>query len=260
MKKRKYYGDKDFQYGDLRLPDSVGPFPVAVVIHGGFWRSAYGLDLMDDFCEALTAKGIATWNIEYRRVGHAGGWPGTLIDAARATDYLPKLQNDFNIDLDRVITIGHSAGGHLALWLAGRHNLPEDSELNVSPAPIKLCGAISLAGVSDLALMQEVHELRGENDPVKDFLEGSPKDVPERYAQASPIQLLPIGIQQVLIHGSLDIEVPVGISHHYIQAAKESGDNAGLIEMPSAEHYKLIDPESEAWPTILAEVKKLLDM
>ncbi|WP_233192848.1 alpha/beta hydrolase [Sporosarcina sp. P29] len=219
--KRYYYGDLDYQFGDLRIPNSEGPHPVAVVIHGGYWKSDVALDTIADLAKSLTKHGIATWSIEYRRVGQAGGgWPGTLTDAALAIDYLAELAKNVNLDLSRVVTIGHSAGGHLALWLAGRHRLPEKSAINTSNSPFAVQGAISLAGVADLSLMEDVLSagekiLKNKFNPVRDLLGGTPLEVPERYEQASPIRLLPLGVPQVLIHGALDNIIPIGISQGY---------------------------------------------
>jgi acetyl esterase/lipase len=261
---RVFYGDNENQFGDLRIPQGNGPHPVAIVIHGGFWRARVGLDNMNRVALDLTNRGIATWNIEYRRVGQeGGGWPGTFIDVAKAADYLYTLAESYPLDLNRVITIGHSAGGHLALWLAARHRLPATSVLKTTDSPLSVHGAVSLAGVGDLALMQEVHHIREDrqklvDNPVFDLLCGDPDTVPERYAEASPIQLLPIGVKQLLVHGPLDIHVPIGISLSYRNAAELSGDDIKMIEIPTAEHFKLIDPDSEAWPVIVTEVTKLL--
>src|SRR5438132_9320670 len=116
------YGPDRFQFGDLRLPSGSGPRPVAIVIHGGFWREKYDLEYIVPVCEALTAAGVVTWNLEYRRIGNAGGgWPGTFEDVAAGADHLHSLAHEFNLDLNRVIAIGHSAGGHLAFWLASRN-------------------------------------------------------------------------------------------------------------------------------------------
>ncbi len=115
------YGPGQFHFGDLRVPKTRGPHPVAIVIHGGFWRAKYDLDYIGHLCAAFTAAGMTTWNIEYRRLGNTGGgWPGTFEDVVRAADHLEKIARDFALDLYRVITVGHSAGGHLALWLATR--------------------------------------------------------------------------------------------------------------------------------------------
>src|SRR5579864_48582 len=124
------YGTDQFQFGDLRLPQSAGPHPVAIVVHGGFWRAQYGLEYAGHLCAALAHAGIATWNLEYRRIGNPGGaWPNTFLDVAQGADYLRVLAEKYPLDLKRVITAGHSAGGHLAVWLAARHRIPAGDPL-----------------------------------------------------------------------------------------------------------------------------------
>lgn len=259
-----FYGSDENQFGELRLPKSDGPHPVAIVIHGGFWREPFKLDLMTKVAENLTANGIATWNIEYRRVSNRGeAWPETLTDVAQACDFLASLADDYSLDLSKVITIGHSAGGHLATWLAARHKLSKESELFTTDTPLTISGVISLAGVLDLETMHDVHEYRDQtlslepNNPTADLLGGSPKEVPERYRQASPIELLPLGVQQVLIHGALDVHVPIGISTNYHRMAQEAGDFVKLVELPQAEHFMLTDISSQAWEFVLEEVELL---
>jgi acetyl esterase/lipase len=216
---------------------------------------------MDDMAIDLTSYGVATWNIEYRRVGQVGGaWPGTFLDVAHATDFLKTLSQDLPLDLGRVVAIGHSAGGHLALWLGARHLLSKESELR-SPleVPLPLKGVVSLAGVSDLKMMYDIHRLAGrEVNPTFDFLGGRPEDVPLRYEEGSPIQKLPLGVPQILIHGALDVNVPVGMSTYYAGKAKKAGDQVALVELPLTEHFKIIDPKSDSWPTILKETLQLL--
>ena len=191
-KTRIAYGNDPFQFGDLRVPGESGPHPIAIVIHGGFWRAKYDLEYIGPVCDALTAAGIATWNLEYRRLGNpGGGWPGTLDDVAAGADHLGSIGAQFNLDLNRVISVGHSAGGHLALWVAFRKKL--------------LTGAISLAGVVDLRRAWELHL---SNNVVADFLGGSPDQVPDRYDFASPFEHLPLGIPQKLFHGTADESVP----------------------------------------------------
>lgn len=255
IKLRISYGSDPSQFGDLRLPDGDGPHPVVIVIHGGFWYDRYGLDLMDDMSDDLTARGFATWNIEYRRVGQAGGgWPGTLLDVCDAVDYLNVLAQNHPLDLNRVVTIGHSAGGHLALWVAARHKLPAGSIVSPKTEPLRVHGAISLAGVSDLRLMWEVRQT---DSPPVDFLGGTPAEVPDRYAAASPIELLPLGLPQVLVHGTEDDRVPHEMSDKYYNLAMELGDSVALIELPGVEHFKVIQPTSEAWTPIVTALIEL---
>jgi len=266
---KKYaYGDQPSQFAELRIPKGEGPHPVAISVHGGFWKNRIPLDIMNPLVEDLTARGIATWNIEYRRVGEeGGGWPGTFIDVANATDYLQKIAKENNLDLSRVVIVGHSAGGHIGLWLAARHLLPEDSELHTTDFPLNIKTVISLAGVCDFALMEATHrmrisEMRGavSDNPVRDLMGGTPLEVPERYAQASPIQLLSIQSEQVLIHGGCDLNVPIGISQSYHKAAIVAGADVKLIEIQNAEHFKVINPKSECWPIIAKEVMKAAEV
>jgi|SRR5437016_6028550 len=229
MTKRIPYGSGEFHFAESRVPQTDGPYPVAIVIHGGFWRALYGLDYIGPACDALTAAGIATWNIEYRRLGHAGGgWPGTFDDVSNAADHLQSIAPQYNLDLNRVIAMGHSAGGHLALWLGTRKKW--------------LRGVISLAGVGDL---RRAWELKLSNNVVAEFLGGSPDEVPDRYRFASPIEQLPLGLPQKLFHGTLDDSVPYEISQRYVQAAKHRGDDAELITLENAGHFELVDPRTK---------------
>lgn len=252
---RLRYGQSKFHFGDLRLPTGAGPHPVVVGIHGGFWRARYDLTHFGHACAALTAAGIATWNIEYRRIGNiGGGWPNTLLDVARATDHLRTLAKTYRLDLSRVATLGHSAGGHLALWVAAHRHLPTGNPLH-TPNPLLLRAAVSLAGVVDL---RRAWELRLSNNVVKQLIGGPPEKYPDRYAAASPIELLPIHIRQVLIHGDQDDTVPIEISRRYRDAARREGDNVNLVELPDAGHFELIDPRSREWPTVLHTMQALL--
>jgi len=235
------YGSDPFQFGDLRLPSGPGPHTVAIVIHGGFWRAQFDLKHIARLAEALTATGWATWNIEYRRLGNpGGGWPGTLADVAAAADHLRELGSEHALDLDRVVAVGHSAGGHLALWLAARSRLPADSPLHSKP-PLPLHAAVSLAGIADL---RRAWELGLNNKVVASLLGGSPMEVPDRYAAASPAEMIPLGVHQILIHGTADKIVPFEISETYHHAARSRGDEATLIPLNGAGHFEGVAPET----------------
>src|SRR5215468_9805667 len=186
---RVSYGSNEFQFGELRLPKGPGPYPVAIVIHGGCWMSQYGLSYMGHLSAALTEAGVATWSIEYRRVGNqGGGWPGTFEDVSRAADHLRKIAKTYPLDLNRVIAVGHSAGGHLALWLAARKILPKDSPV-YSPDPLPLRGVAPLAGITDLRRVGTACDAN-----VPQLMGGSATDKTAIYNQASPIDLLPLGV------------------------------------------------------------------
>jgi acetyl esterase/lipase len=252
------YGAEPLQFGELYLPEGSGPHPVVILIHGGFWRAAYRLTLMRALAGDLVQKGIAAWNIEYRCVGDTGGgWPGTLQDVARATDYLETLASTYALDLTRVVAVGHSAGGQLALWLAARSRLPKNSQLTMNDTPLPLAGVVSLAGACDL---KHVWHLNLGQGAVAELLGGSPCKVPERYSTASPTALLPLGIPQVLIHGKRDDLVPLIVSQEYAQKAALAGDRVRLIELPGVDHFVLIDPTSAAWGITIAEIQELYDV
>jgi len=265
---RLSYGPMASQFGELYLPRVLRSDLTVILIHGGFWRSHYGLDLMTDLARDLAMRGIAVWNIEYRRLGEAGGgWPATLLDVARAADYLRVLAPIHDLKLQRVVSMGHSAGGHLALWLAARHCIGRASILHPAyptatgsrvadsqdnSSPLKLAGAISLAGAVDLELCWQ---LKLSSGVVATLLGGSPTQVPERYAAASPAALLPLGIPQVLIHGALDDIVPLQVSQAYTQRAIAAGDRVTLIQQADAGHFTLIDPCSLAWTSIVQALR-----
>lgn len=247
------YGTDPSQFGELRLPPGKGPHPVVVVIHGGCWYSEYDLTHLESLNARLTSLGVATWSLEYRRIGNPGGsWPGTFVDVARGTDHLRTLARSYPLDLKRVIAIGHSAGGQLALWLAARHRLPKSSPLYINN-PLPLGGVISLAGITDLRKYRP-----NCGDAVNKLLGGSPEEVPDRYQQTSPIDLLPLRVEQRLIQGTLDKIVPVAFSKEYDVAARKSGDNVRLAILPNAGHFDLIAPQSSAWPSIESAVHSLL--
>ena len=230
------YGPHPDQYAELQLPAGDG-LGVAVVIHGGFWRAAYDASLGRPLTEDLVERGWIAYNIEYRRVGNGGGWPTTLADVAAAIDYLSQL----DLDLSQVVAIGHSAGGHLAVWAAGRPTLPP---LAPGAAPlVTVTGVISQAGVLDLrtGAAQGVG-----GTAIPDLLGGGPDEVPDRYAWADPIVQVPLPVPVVCIHGRDDDSVPLAQSEAYVAAAKQAGGVAELVES-DGDHMAHVDPSSTAW-------------
>ena len=235
---RVKYGPDANQFIDLRLPAKGKPHPIVINIHGGFWRAKYGLDHAGHLCAALTAKGFATANLEYRRVGNEGGaWPGTFADIRSAYQFLIQNARNHNFDARRVVVMGHSAGGQLALCLAAHE-----------PSVV---GVISLAGVVDL---QQAYQLHLSHDAVVEFLGGKPADVPDHYREADPMQLSILQARQWLIHGSTDDTVPPAFSRDYVDLKKKrSGkekEDVHLLEIRGADHFDLIDPKSAAWPQV----------
>lgn len=252
---RLSYGGDRLQFGDLWLPDRAGPHPVAVVVHGGFWFNAYDLELMTPMSNAFAEAGVAAWNIEYRRIGDSGGgWPGTFLDCALATEYLSVIAPEHTLDMRHVVTIGHSAGGHLALWLAARGKIPAGDTL-YSGKPLALNAAISLAGVADL---RRGWELGLGGGAVEKLIGGSRDKMLARFATASPAELLPLGVKQILIHGTADDRVPYEISQAYQALASSRGDDATLVTLPGAGHFEVIDPSTAEFARVLAAVKSTL--
>jgi acetyl esterase/lipase len=245
---RLRYGRLPSQHAELRVPPGAGPHPLAVVVHGGFWLAAYDLRLMSPVCEALTAQGVATWNVEYRRLGEdGGGWPGTFRDVAAAADRVRDLAGEYRLDMGRVVSVGHSAGGHLALWLAARRRLADPHDPLFVARPLVPRTAIALAGVPDLRAAAGF-------DAVRRLMGGTPDEVPARYASGSPAELLPLGVRQILVHGTADSLVPFAMSEAYQAAAAARGDDAVLVPFVGAGHFEPIDPASTPGAQVLALV------
>jgi 3-dehydroquinate dehydratase type II len=231
------YGPEADQVGDLRVPPGPGPHPVAALIHGGFWREPWRSDLMDGLAVDLTSRGIATWNIEYRR--GPDRWRDAFSDTAGGVDHLTSLAADFPLDLDRVAAAGHSAGAQLALWVASRSRLPDDSRWALPAVPVRL--AIALAGIVDLG--RALDDQLG-NGAVEEFFGGRPP------ANASPHELLPLGVPQLVAHGTADDRVPVAYSRAYVEAARTAGDTVHYLEFENADHFELIDQRSAEWNAV----------
>ncbi|MFB9908450.1 alpha/beta hydrolase family protein [Allokutzneria oryzae] len=231
------YGEHPDHVADLWFPRGEGPHPVAVVIHGGFWRAEYDRVHARPMCNALRAEGYLVCAVEYRRTGQpGGGWPGTFDDVAAFLGALPALLGD-DADLGRVALIGHSAGGHLALWAASRR---------------AVTGVVSLAGVCDLGLASR---LRLDNDAVGNLLGGTPESVPDRYEAADPTRFPPTAVPTVLLHGDADGIVPVEASRNYAAVA---GERCELRVLSGADHFAVIDPLSAAWPEVLRALADVL--
>lgn len=256
---RSAYGPAAPQFGKLRLPKGRGPHPVAVVFHGGCWLTLYAdLQNTEAFADALRDEGIATWNVEYRCVDqHGGGWPGTFLDVGQATDHLRTLATDHKLDLDRVITVGHSAGGHLALWTAGRHKLPEYSPLWTAD-PLPLRGTMALGGPGDLKRFTAHADAECRHGIVMELLGSTPEDVQERYQYVSPIELVPLGLPQIVISTEHDWVVPPELGEAYTKVAMDVGDEAQHMVIPAAGHHEFMVPGSVTWPSILRSAKSLL--
>lgn len=250
------YGPDPSQFVELTLPDSTtGPAPVAVVVHGGFWRSEYGLDLGRPLAATLPGRGWAALNIEYRRVGNGGGYPATFTDVAAAIDLLAGAaaaaarDRDVELDLTRVVTIGHSAGGHLAAWAATRAGQDEGAP-GAGPA-VAISAVVSQAGVLDLIACAGEHLGGG---AAQAFLGGEPNQVPDRYRATSPIERLPLGLPTLCVHATGDGNVPISQSEAFVTAALAAGDDAELAVV-QGDHFVVIDPANQAWTLVLDWLK-----
>jgi acetyl esterase/lipase len=258
--RRITYGADSSQYGELRIPAGTGPHPLVVLIHGGCFKAAYATaQYFGAMADALKADGIATWNIEYRRLGEPGsGWPGTYLDVGRAVDHVRAFAGEYHLDLGRVAVVGHSAGGHLAMWTAARRRLTKASELYVEdPLPVR--GVMDLAGPVDMTANIPLYETLCRDTVITSMLGGTPAAVPEHYAQASAIKLLPLGIPQVLVLGSHEEFVPLHLFDAYMKAATRAGDHVRRILIPGAGHFEIASPLSFTWPQVESAIKSLLD-
>lgn len=246
-----HYGPAPSQVGDLHLPKAKNP-PVIVLLHGGFWRLPYGYEQMTPLAQDLTHHGYAAWNLEYRRLGEPdGGWPNTLKDVSLGIDHLAKLKvAGADLDLNRVVTVGHSAGGHLALWAGGSRKL----EASDSAAKVKLLAAVGQAPAADL---KRVYELNSSNGVAHELTGGTPTQYPDRYHNASPRALLPLGIPQLIVHGEADDTVIQDIGREYAEAARKAGDTCDYVEFPGMGHFEHLDPKGVAWKAVAEWLERL---
>ena len=232
------YGENALQFGELRLPETPGPYPVIVFIHGGCWLNQFSLDHVAVMSRALANQGYAVWTPEYRRVGDTGGgWPGTFQDVVKSIDFLKEIGPAHGFDPGRIIVMGHSAGGHLALWLAAQNNLP-------------LRGVVSLAGICDLKAYERLGNDCAASLP--GLLGGTSRDVPERWTKANPIELLPIDVRVSLIHGERDTIVPLSQSESFAAAA-----GCELHVVRGGGHFDMVSPHANAFEIICQALRRM---
>ena len=253
------YGSDPLQVGDLWLPKQKGPLPVVVMIHGGCWQTDIAdRSIMDWAAADLAAQGIAVWNMDYRGVDRpGGGYPGTFLDVAAAVDHLAKIAPTYGLDTGQIVATGHSAGGHLALWLAGRQKLPEGSVLRNAKST-KITAVIASGSLPDL---QAAQALPG-NDCGRTGvpgLVGTPQSGrADVFADTSVPRLLPLGVRQILVNGSLDRIAPTSLAASYVAQARVAGETVEYVEIPATGHVELIAPGAAAWTRQVALIKSAL--
>ncbi|WP_258043082.1 S9 family peptidase [Sphingomonas sp. NBWT7] len=250
------YGSDQMQKIDLWRPSGEGPHPVVLMVHGGCWQTKIAdRSLMDWIAGDLRDAGIAVWNIDYRGVDRAGGgYPGTFADAAAAADRLATAAQEYDLDLTRVVAVGHSAGGHLALWLAARVKLSSKSPL-VAANPLKIAHVVSLGGLPDLEATAASPD-NGCGTDVVAKLVGTDRADP--YADTSVPRLLPLGVPQTLVNGREDRIIPYRMATDYVARATAAGDRVELVTIPATGHVELVTPDSAAWQDTRRRILALL--
>lgn len=258
------YGAGPYQFGDLWIPQTQTRtlLPVVVFFHGGWWKSEYDLGYAGHLCSAMKNEGIASWSVEYRRLGETGGgWPATFQDAAVGFDFVATLAKNYLLDLTRVITMGHSAGGHLAFWVAGRLNIDPHSPLYEPRPQVPLRGTIALAGAVDLRLTIDLSgsgTFAHDRQEVYALMSGQPQDLPNRYQAGNPGDLLPFQVPQVLIQGTEDDQIPPELPSQWAEMSRRKGDTATVSIIRAAEHFDVVDPESRAWGIVLDFPRRMI--
>ncbi|MFD9888895.1 alpha/beta hydrolase family protein [Amycolatopsis sp. NPDC059027] len=249
------YGEGAEHVVELWWPDPGPTVATVVVIHGGFWAAEYDRTHIRPLCAELARHGYLTAALEYHRAGQdRGGWPGTFTDIADGLDALPRLTGGL-VEETRTVLLGHSAGGHLALWAALRHRLPSGSP-GAGGKPLRAKGVVSLAGVCDLAM---AHRLDLDDGAVRRLLGGESADLPRRYHAADPARLLPLGTRCVLLHGDQDDRVPIEVSERFHRLAIEHGDDVTMNRLAGTDHFALIDPHAPEFQSVLDAVGTVLE-
>lgn len=253
------YGPEPAQVVELFLPKGAGPHPVVVLIHGGCYLAEYqGLPQTSAIAADLAGRGYAVWNVEYRKLGEAGaGYPGTFQDVAAAVDRLRTEAPTRGLDLRRVVAVGHSAGGHLALWAAARHRLRKESPLWRAD-PLRIHAVISLGGIGDLEGQGAV--FAGACGPtIPQVINAGGRAKP--YADTSPAELLPTGARVVMVAGEFDHVMPPATGQAYVERVRRAGDQGEAVAIPGAGHFDVVIPGAAAWQVVVeavaAEVARL---
>jgi acetyl esterase/lipase len=249
-----HYAPGKHQFAELWLPKARGPFSTVVLIHGGCWLAALpGTELMAYMAADLQANGYAVWSIDYTRIGEpGGGYPGTYQDTGRAIDKLREIAGAKNLDLSHLVAIGHSAGGHLALWAAARKKVVKESPIGtVDPLPIK--GVVSLAGIGDLKAYRADGPSACGGPETIDAIAGASRGG-DPYMDTSPAAMVPLGVPQAIISGALDPIVPAKFGWDYAMTAAGAGDHVRQVTIENAGHFELIDPSSAAWAKVKLEI------
>ena len=249
------YGEAPAQVVDIFLPNGPGPHPVVVLLHGGCYLAEYqGLPQTSGVAADLARRGFAVWNVEYRKLGEPGsGYPGTFLDVADAVDRIRAEAPRYHLDISRVVAIGHSAGGHLALWAAARHNLPRSSPLWRAD-PLKIRAVISLGGIGDLKGQGDVFAGACGAEPIPAIIGKAAREAP--YADTSPAELLPTGTRVVMISGAFDHVMPPFTGRAFVAKLREAGDSAEVIALPDAGHYDVVIPTTAAWKQVVATLSR----
>lgn len=259
------YGKDDLQFGELRLPQTKGPHPVVILVHGGCYVDRLpkrdprdtSYEPLRPMAVALTDAGVATWNLEYRRAGNpGGGWPGSFLDLAAGVDFLRTIAKANQLDLNRAVVLGHSSGGQLALWIAARPKLPRSSPL-YSKNALRLRAAVSIDGPPDLAAMQPMERKFCPVPGVSQFMGGTPAEVPERYRDGSSAPWLPIGVPQTIVAGGLLLGAYDLVST-YQASAEAKGDTISVLKVEGAGHFSMLAPEGQYGKPVIDAILALL--
>ena len=256
---------REAYFRQLRVPSGNGPHPLAIVIHGGCWVTKFAdARYMRPMADALRANGFATWTISYRRADEAGGgWPGTFLDVRAATEQVTQLASRYHLDLTRVIATGHSAGAHLALWLAAQRKLPDSSGVRASRKSLRIAAVVAIDGPGDLAPANAgITQICG-GPVLEQLLGGTPDAQPERWRTAAPAAWLPLGIPQAMVRGGLDWRTVTlgpeeGTMTSYATRAHAAGDSTWVVMSDSTSHFTMLDPQQPAFAVYLRAMQDAL--